>query len=541
MKTLSEHAATSKYFAQVIEDVGINQKNVNALWSRASGIFTDLKNKALSVGEALQAIEDSFSKLVEGARKLGTEGSNAMVAFIAKVRESGQKVQGVIDYVNEQLGVSQQGLIGAAQAIEMMALGTAKGLEDLLEEKAKIEEELSDRLLRGYAKRLKQKELNAVMEKIRESGSGFADDLVRIGNIAAATFDEMLKNGVSLRDAFESLGPTLDLLINRQELYGTAGGKAIDELLKIRKVQMANEELFDAIEGNKAAMTALYNVGGLTQDLFYDAQDQMVDYYNQLKAAGLSSEEAMAILMPTMQKIIAIQKERRWLITDETNALLKQANATGQLGQEQISVTQAILGGFGKLIEAITGKMPEAFKDAAGALDGYAKRQREIEEAMDKSRSDRTKDYGGTVETVGDTSMRATDGIAEGWRGVTDAIGQATESVRSYNTATMETTPATRETTIHGSQGGSWQVTGESQLFRAHKGETVDIYRPEKSSAVAVPSAPATSVQNTFTFHVSTVDSSGVERLFKKEIVPLLERYTKSENLLIHPNAVRRY
>jgi hypothetical protein len=547
MKTLSEHAATSKYFADVITDVGVNQKNVNALWSRASEIFTDMKNKTLTVGEATTALNDSFTAMLEGAKKLGTEGSNAMVKFIKLAQASGAEISAVIDYVNEQLGVTQEGILGAAKGLEMMIGGTAKELEDLMAEKTKVEEELTDRLLRGYARRLKEKELRGITEKIRAAVTGFEFDIERVGRLALATFNEMVKNGVSVRDAFASISPTLDMLVERYKAMGTEASGGVKELLRIREITKANEELFNAIEGNKIVMESLYNVGGLTEALFQDSQAQMKSYYDQLIAKGMTEQEALAMLVPTMETINKVAKERGWIIDDQTQKYIDQAAAFGLAGNEQLSFVDAILAGFGELIFALTGKVPNALKDSVGKLEGYYERMEEKRRRQEGRGRQAVNDFSEATNDAGASTRNAADIIVGGWNEITNAIGKATEAQRQFANTTPRRTGATSvsldKDEISGQGGGAWRVTGREQVFRAHQGETVTIYKPDTNRSVptVAPSAAPGGVTNTFKFDINTLDADSFERMVQKKLIPLLERYTKSEALLIHPNAVRRF
>jgi len=319
-------AAVSKNYADVLKDVGVTQKSISDQWDRATGILANYADGILDAEDASQAASESFSILLDSAKKFGTEGSESMVSFIKQVKASGLEIAEVTGYINDQLGVVKSGSINAAQGLEAMAGAVGTNVESL----------------------------------------------GRLETQTLAVFNAMIANGASYSEAMNSLGGTLDAIIKKHEELGTEASAGIQELLKIRGVTEANKELFSAMEGNLAVLNALGNTGSLTQELFNNAAVSATDYYNQMMEAGLDGNQALVQMAPTLERLRYLAKEQGLQIDDTTKSMIKQAEEQGILGKEQMSIQDTLMAGFGAIIEAIGGKVPEAFRKAMDKMRDFA-------------------------------------------------------------------------------------------------------------------------------------------------------------------------
>lgn len=319
-------AAVSKNYADVLKDVGVTQKSISDQWDRATGILANYADGILDAEDASQAASESFSLLLDSAIKFGTEGSESMVSFIKQVKASGLEIAEVTDYINDQLGVVKSGSINAAQGLEAMAGAVGTNSEAL---------------------------------RVLEDQTW-------------GVYNAMVANGASYSEIMASLGGVLDAIIKKHEELGTEASAGIQELLKIRGVTEANKELFSAMEGNLAVLNALGNTGSLTQELFNNAAVSATDYYNQMMEAGLNGNQALAQMAPTLERLRYLAKEQGLQIDDTTQAMIAQAEEQGILGKEQMSIQDTLMAGFGAIIEAVGGQIPEAFKKAMGKMKEFA-------------------------------------------------------------------------------------------------------------------------------------------------------------------------
>lgn len=275
-------AAESKYLADIISDVGVTQENVNDLWWRAGEILGHYQRGFLSASDAALAADESFNLLLEGAKKLGEEGSAAMVDFIIKVRNSGLEVQSVTDYVVEQLD------------------RIPSALETLI----------------------------ASQEKTGQSIAG-----LELRTLKA--FKAMEASGMDWTDIVHQMSPALNALKERMDETGYTGSKAIQKLFKITEVTEANKELFDAIEADRIIMEALGNTGFLTGDILNSFAQDAIANYEELKKKFGNSDDALRAMGPTLQKIQDYAKAYNITLDEGTQKLIDQAVEIGVVKKEQ--------------------------------------------------------------------------------------------------------------------------------------------------------------------------------------------------------------
>ena len=602
-KNISESAAQAYLLNTIMQDVGLTLKNVNKFWSEGIKIVDEYKKGQLTAKQATESLTSSFQTLIEAARRFGTEGSNAMVDFIAKVKESGLEVKEVTEYIQAQLGIVKQETGSAAGRLLKMATYYMTGLEELYAQQVALQTQLEDRLLRGMAKVKVQQELAKVKKQIADLASGSEADLERLGERTFSVFAEMVLEGASFNEAMASLGPTLDLIIRRYEIMGKEVPGSLKDIAALRKYQNAHKELFDAIQGNLDVLTATSNIRHASQKEIDDSATTMRGYYDTLIAGGLSEQQALVAIQPTLERLVYLQKEYAGTkyaisIDAKTQALIDQADALGMIKKEQLSLNEVVLGGFALLIEAMGKQVPDALMKYRDKLINTeaeeGRRQDRMDERRRQAELDRGKAYddgklgvAGYTDAVVDSTTRIDSGIttviddlgktSDGFRdagdraedslgrmesgieGVRTSLEDANASLENFatNLAAMGIdngginvqTNTSQEPTISGAGGGAWQVLGREQLFRAHQGETVRIDRGEGGgediSAIlnrleaVIQSRPV--VQQDVTINVSTLDADSFKKVTVDKLVPELMKLSKAEKFKTHPNSVRSY
>jgi len=330
-KTMSGFTAVSKYFGDVIRDVGVTQENVNDLWSRASQIVGHWKKGYLSASDATRALNDSFSELLKGTQELGEEGSAAMVKFILKVRNSGLEVQAVTDYVIGQL----------------------------------------DRIPSA---------LTSLVESYDEAGMSAQE----MGDIAVHTFNAMLASGVSWTDTVSKMSEPLSALKDKYKELGITADPAIEKLFKIVGVTEENKELFKAIDANKEIMEALGNSGWMTGDILNSFAEEAINNYEKLKEKFGNSDEALRAMGPTLQKIQDYAAAYNITLDEGTQSLIDQAAQIGVVKKTQedsVEVQKRLFKELGQEIgrhmkeaaDSIGKSIKEAFGDAFKEAENRAK------------------------------------------------------------------------------------------------------------------------------------------------------------------------
>ncbi|MHA1225173.1 MAG: hypothetical protein ACTSPV_00355, partial [Candidatus Hodarchaeales archaeon] len=389
-KTMSGFAAVSKYFGDVIRDVGVTQENVNDLWSRASQIVGNWKKGHLSASDATNALNDSFKELLKGTQELGEEGSAAMVKFILKVRNSGLEVKAVTDYVVGQLDRIPEALEGLLAP----AVKAGESLDILKEKLAEQNKELEG--LEEGSKEYKklQEEIKRTKTGIEEATIAYEEhkaEVERAGILALTTFNAMREEGVSYYDAVQKMKDPLIALRSQYDALGLDANKALDKLFGVIDVTEANKELFEAIDANKTIMEALGNTGHLTDELINGFATDAISNYEKLKEKFGNSDQALRAMGPTLQKIQDYAAAYNITLDEGTQNLIDQATQIGAVKETQKSAIEEqkemfkglgdrmekIMGGVGDTIEkCFKTAFGDAFKeakkkadDAAGSID----------------------------------------------------------------------------------------------------------------------------------------------------------------------------
>jgi len=132
--------------------------------------------------------------------------------------------------------------------------------------------------------------------------------------------------------------------------------------LRIREITVEHKELFNAVEGNLAVLDALANTGSLTQEVLTDSAMATAEYYNQLKEAGMSGNQALAEMAPTLERLRFLSQEHGLALDDATQKLIKQAEEQNLLDEQQLSTQDAMMAGFGLIIQALGKDIPDAMK-----------------------------------------------------------------------------------------------------------------------------------------------------------------------------------
>ena len=510
-KEMEGFAAVSKYFGDVISDVGVSQENINGLWERAADILAHVKDGFLDVEEGAKALGESFTQLIEGAKEFGTEGSKAMRDFIAKVKESGIAVQEVTDYINDQLGIVKSSSMNAAQGLKAMA--DAIPYERLEKFKNKQEEitEALKKTKEGTAEYdLLTKKLAEVDAAMAKSTEGLAWRTEMLERQALSVFNAMIANGASYSEAMNSIRPTLDRIAEGHKLMGTTASEGMQELLRISEITEKHKELFSAIDGNLAVLNALANTNSLTQQTLSDAAGSAYNYYTNLTKAGLTSNQALAQMAPTLERLKFLAKEHGLAISDTTQALIDQAEEQGLLKEEQLSVQDAMLAGFGLIIQALGKDIPDAMKISIDKMKDleHAVHGSGVTGAMDilKDKAGATFSLinaeatiitdtmgvleaqlgttGDVTKTMGDQIKETFGTMEEGIKSGIEGLGELQKGIRKGDWAIPLNfmTPKVPKT-IHAQGGFEGEVKEAVQPFIAHKGEKVKIWTKNEVDA----------------------------------------------------------
>jgi hypothetical protein len=291
---MAGYAAISKYFADIIRDTGVTGENINKLWQGAGEIIDHIRQGALSAADGIKSLGDSFTAMLEGAKKLGQEGSKAMVDFILKIRASGLEVPEVTKYVLDQLGKIPAALATIVNNMYMpsVPIKTLQKELDKLTEKLKGVKEGTDEW-KTITARIKeiQDELGAANKAIPKT----TKELDAMGRIAVASFQAMLANGKTFIEALAAMKGPLQGLLDRYKALGIKIPEYLKPLLHMQALSVKFRVEFENMSAAIQILDSLRNSAYLTQATF----NSLVTVVNDFARAILGIKGSINAFMNT--------------------------------------------------------------------------------------------------------------------------------------------------------------------------------------------------------------------------------------------------
>ena len=448
-------------------------------------------------------LEKAWNGLIDTVIDLGLEGDKQFVTLIQRMRELGIASKEVDAYVFGWLDKAASGLEamvgGVLPDVTAGIIDAKKNLEDYkdalsgMDEGTKEWEDMTAKIA----------ETETHLTGLIDSAAGSQGALDDIATLTLTTFNSMIAQGASMGEALAAIEGPLEALRAKYELFGLEGNAAIEKLFNISKVRAEHEALFTAIDGNAMALQALGNIGQLGQAEIDASANSAKRYYDDLKNAGLSAEEALAIMAPTLNDLNVYAERWSLSLDPATQALIDQADKAGLLAGEAKTTADIMEEGFDRVVGAIEGLIsvlvgPGGVTDAFGQVGG----------AID--------DLNNVDVTVG-TRVGSTESSARSGPKVGAAHGFEGTVTGPYQ---FNVEPGVREhvqMTPIGAGGGGGVGGGESPALLRQLIEAV------YASGGTVVIKPELDV------------GDALERF----IIKFVPEATKNEELLIHPNGVR--
>lgn len=191
-----------------------------------------------------------------------------------------------------------------------------------------------------------------------------------VGSAIAASFGELIRQGVSLPQALAQAMPAVQALEEQLKKTGFSGGAALDEIRGL--VTLASDEIagpmLESVAGVGQALAGLQNSGILTQEMFVGLAGQVTDTFNSLVAQGYDGNQALLLMQPTLQTLWELQQDFGFTVDDSTQALIDQAETQGLVGEQMRDINERILGVLEAIAEVLGADIPGAAEDAAAAI-----------------------------------------------------------------------------------------------------------------------------------------------------------------------------
>jgi len=374
----------------IAESGGITAANVDHWTAQVRDAFSLTEFGALDLAGATEVLDENFSDLVEA----GTLSSGVLKANVRELIELdaqfGTASEAIREFKEAMVDLAVEGLAAFAEGSKSV-IDTLLEQYDLDVESAK---EAHDRKVESQIAALDSMELSEEeyaerVRIIRENGAArwqtlstemalnfknnFADktrnEWEQLGAFTEMTFLAMMAGGASFLDALDAIDPSLEQLQRMTEVTGIKGSEMIDQLLRIRAFKEENEGLILQIQGMNQLMLGLGNSANLSQGDFNIFGEAAVTQFDRLIAGGLSSNDALLIMAPSLQTLKDLQEQYGFEVDENTQRLIDQGVEAGILGERARTTDEimsegllAVAEGLGELIRLFGGDVPASIQ-----------------------------------------------------------------------------------------------------------------------------------------------------------------------------------
>jgi TP901 family phage tail tape measure protein len=416
-KKIGRMDAPLLFLKEIIDEAGgLGKFGLENAIQRSRQLFSAIERGSLTSKQAAEELASVFPDLSKAMTDTGKLASKEFLELISLTNRFGLEVQAVTDHIISQAGRFAAGLD------KMM--GPLKKSFDEAEKKLQEFDEAADKIrfgapggseakgifgntdLLSSAQRKQLDELDKKWDEQRDKIIALQPEIERFGRLAVAAFNAAKDQGLSTSQAINAIGPALDTLIPMYERLGKLGiesnNAALTELLAKRQLIGANKELLEAAAALNDTTLALSHLNGLNAATLADLESQGLQTYDRLREAGFSEVDALSEIDDWLETIIKAHKDLGIPIDENTQKLIDLADQHGLIGDEAMSMNDILIEGFSALIEAVGGKLPEAFKkfrdagvaaaaDVADAIDDIPTSKRvniEVPEGWEPWRED---------------------------------------------------------------------------------------------------------------------------------------------------------
>jgi len=425
------HAATSLMLSDIMDQSDITVDNFADWANRVKEIFIDLESGYISQSEFLTTMGASWTKLVGEAQRLGTEGSAEMLGIIRKMRDSGQEIAEITEYINSTLN---SGLNAFSQYIKVPG--------DIAREIVDLEKSISDLRIGSseYTEALEQ--LDALDMKFSQMTS--QENFDRATQYAMAFFNSLQAEGNTMMEIINIMGSQLDTLFDIGQVGGFESGM-LSELFGLRQFVTDNQDVINSIGASQEMLRAFGNTAFLTQEIFQASQQDALGFYDQLRAAGGSQVDSLRAVAPLLAEQLWFSEQYNLTLDARTKELIDNARAEG-IRLDAMRPIEEVQREMGDNIRELV----DIFKDWLGVTDDQTK-------ALGK--------MGSIVRSIADESRRIQmPGFSK--------TGPAVDRIPAF------------------ASGTNRQFVKEDGMFELHAGEIADVTNDDRMRITPAVAAP---------------------------------------------------
>ncbi len=368
----------------MLETGALKAKDVGGVFDR---VFAEILPNAISKTTGLA--KESFLDLIKLAQRFGVETEKAM-QFL---RDQSSKV-------SDGLNMIAAGTLGIGVAAQDNIVKMGEQLLDARDKAEKLEAQIKDlnkKPKSEWTEKQKismklwqaqliatRREIDTLVGNIAFAEKGMADfaksgqeGFDRVGRLAVVAFVAGIGSGKTFLEVMEEIGPALDDAADAADQFGFKSTGAFKDLVDIRRFIKDNKELVGTLAGVNNMMVGLKNSSLLTQDTFTDLTTIARETFDKMVKGGLTSNQALILMQPTLQTIWELQTDFGFAVDDATQKLIDEGIAAGIVGQQHRSAADKMVIALDRVVTVLElmatffgVTIPDAVGKTNKAIDG---------------------------------------------------------------------------------------------------------------------------------------------------------------------------
>lgn len=196
-------------------------------------------------------------------------------------------------------------------------------------------------------------EVDAMMNTWRDWSSFVGPSFDIFGVMATAAFSQAQAAGASFLDAILAIQPALATLQEAQAAFGVTASPILQHLMDLAGQADANKPVLKFVAGLNQMMDGLGNTANLTQEQFSAVTQGANLAFEELVKGGMSTEDAMRVLAPTLQDIWTLWTSWGYSIDGSAAGLLDNAKNMNLVGDAFKSAEERIADSVGHMVSSI--------------------------------------------------------------------------------------------------------------------------------------------------------------------------------------------
>jgi hypothetical protein len=392
---------------------GVTDKNAKLLEARLRDAFS-MKETGKFTGEQLtKTLDENFAAFAEHVQKSKSIASQNFQDIIALNKQFGSESAAIRDFVKTQTDTLGNSIKTLAGPLEEQFGGLAKAITDTQASLDKLTAEGKS----GTEEYLAASEKLTRLTQDQAMGAAMAaDEVERLGLIAAAAFNASIKGGADYVTAVQSMMPAIDQLNSLQTDLGiTTQNAAFAELQTFADRVEGNQALISSATALGETMRALASIGGLNVETLAAMETQGLMTFEKLQDAEFTDGQALQMMEGWLRNVMEAHQQLGVPIDENTAGLIEQARAQGLLKEDSDNMFAVMRDGFKGVTDAVWACARALGADVPAAADLARQAIDDIPNDVDVNVNYRSRGYPGEGDPA--SASATTEGFAKGTGG----------------------------------------------------------------------------------------------------------------------------